>query len=322
MEIRSLGGKAIPVSRLVLGTMTFGKQVDESTARSMLDLAMERGINFVDTANVYTGGSSEEITGRILKGRRDKVVLATKVGITVGQTPLDMGLSKKTIEHQCELSLKRLQTDVIDLYYLHQPDAATPIEESLDAIDGLIRKGKVREFGVSNYSAWRIVQMRSLSEGKGMPVPAAVQPVYNLLARRIEAELLPMCSELGMLSIAFNPLAGGLLTGKHAVADLPSAGTRFDNNEAYRSRYWHPENFAAVEKLKAAAGNRSLISVALSWMLHHTKVDCVILGASSITQLEQNLESAVSGPLSREVVAICEEIWPGLRGVAPAYQRD
>jgi aryl-alcohol dehydrogenase-like predicted oxidoreductase len=321
-ETRPLGRMAVPVSRLVLGTMTFGKQVDESTARSMLDLAMERGVNFVDTANVYTGGSSEEITGRILKGRRDKVVLASKVGIAVGKTPLDTGLSKKTIEHQCELSLKRLQTDFIDLYYLHQPDAATPIEESLDAMAGLIRQGKVREFAVSNYSAWRIVQMRSLAEKKGMPVPAAVQPVYNLLARRIETELLPMCREIGMLSIAYNPLAGGILTGKHAADDQPPVGTRFDNNEVYRSRYWHQENFAAVERLKAAAGQRSLVSVALSWMLHHTPVDCVILGASGLEQLKQNLDAAASGPLSTELLAICEEIWPTLRGVAPAYQRD
>jgi aryl-alcohol dehydrogenase-like predicted oxidoreductase len=322
-ETRPLGRNAIPVSRLVLGTMTFGKQVDESTARSMFDLATERGINFVDTANVYTGGSSEEITGQLLKGRRDKFVLASKVGVAVGQTPLDMGLSKKTIEHQCELSLKRLQTDVIDLYYLHTPDLGTPIDESLDAMAGLIRQGKVREFAVSNYSAWRIAQMQTLAEKKGMPGPAAVQPMYNLLARRIEAELLPMCRELGILSIAYNPLAGGMLTGKHvAVEDQPPSGTRFDNNEAYRNRYWHKENFAAVERLKVAAEGRSLISVALAWMLNHTTVDCVILGASRLEQLKQNLDAAASGPLSPELLAACEEVWSMLRGVAPAYQRD
>jgi aryl-alcohol dehydrogenase-like predicted oxidoreductase len=322
-ETRPLGRKAVPVSRLVLGTMTFGKQVDESTARSMFDLAVERGINFVDTANVYTGGSSEEITGRLLKGRRDKFVLATKVGVAVGQSPLDTGLSKKVIEHQCELSLKRLQTDVIDLYYLHTPDAATPIDESLDAMAGLIRQGKVREFAVSNYSAWRIVRMQSLAQKNGMPAPAAVQPMYNLLARRIEAELLPMCRELGILSIAYNPLAGGILTGKHvAVEEQPPAGTRFDNNEPYRKRYWHEENFTAVERLKAAAGGRSLIEVALAWLLHHTQVDCVILGASGLEQLRQNLDAAESGPLGLEVLAACEEIWPALQGVAPAYQRD
>jgi aryl-alcohol dehydrogenase-like predicted oxidoreductase len=131
-----------------------------------------------------------------------------------------------------------------------------------------------------------------------------------------------MCRELGMLSIAYNPLAGGLLTGKHVVDGQPSAGTRFDNNEAYRSRYWHPENFAAVERLKAAAGERSLVSVALSWMLHHTKIDCVILGASSLEQLKQNLDAAESGPLNPDLLAVCEEIWPALRGVAPAYHRD
>ncbi|HVJ85913.1 MAG TPA: aldo/keto reductase [Caulifigura sp.] len=322
METRPLGRLAIPVSRLVLGTMTFGKQVDERAAASMLDVALERGVNFVDTANVYTGGASEQITGRLLMGRRDKVVLATKVGITVGQRPLDVGLSRKSIEHQCEQSLKRLGTDVIDLYYLHQPDAATPIEQSLEAMGGLIRQGKVREFAVSNYSAWRIADMRRLAELKGMPAPVAVQPVYNLLARRIEAELLPMCRAYGMRSIAYNPLAGGILTGKHTQEATPPAGTRFDNNDVYRSRYWHAENFAAVERLKAAAGGRSLVSVALAWVLNHTAVDCVILGASSLEQLRQNLDAAESGPLSAELLAACEEIWPALRGVAPAYQRD
>jgi aryl-alcohol dehydrogenase-like predicted oxidoreductase len=322
METRPLGRSAIPVSRLVLGTMTFGKQVDEQAASSMVDLALERGVNFIDTANVYTGGASEEILGRVLKGRRDKVVLATKVGITVGQTALDMGLSHKAIEYQCEQSLRRLATDRIDLYYLHQPDAATPLEESLDAVAGLIRQGKVREFAVSNYSAWRITQMQGLAEKQGIPGPAAVQPVYNLLARRIESELLPMCRELGILSVAYNPLAGGILTGKHSEAELPPKGTRFDGNEVYRGRYWHRENFEAVERLKAAAQGRSPISVALCWMLHHTPVDAVILGASSLEQLRQNLQAAGEGLLSSELQAACDEIWPPLRGIAPAYQRD
>jgi len=322
MQTRPLGRLAVPVSRLVLGTMTFGKQVDERVASSMLDLALERGLNFIDTANVYTGGASEEITGRLLKGRREKVVLATKVGVAVGRGPLDQGLSRKAIEHHCELSLKRLETDVIDLYYLHQPDASTPLEESLAAMAGLIKQGKVREWAVSNYSAWRIVHMRQLAEMAGMPAPAAVQPMYNLLARRIESELLPMCRRFGMLSIAYNPLAGGLLTGKHTAETPPPPGTRFDGNDAYRNRYWHGENFTAVKRLESAAGNRSLISIAISWMLNHTAADCVILGASDLDQLRQNLDAAESGTLSPELLAVCEEIWPALRGIAPAYQRD
>jgi aryl-alcohol dehydrogenase-like predicted oxidoreductase len=323
METRVLPGTDLTVSRLCLGTMTFGKQADERAAASMLDLCLERGVNFFDTANVYNAGVSETILGLLLKGRRDRVVLASKVGVKAGDGPLDSGLSRGAAQHHIEESLRRLQTDAVDLYYLHQPDPKTPLEESLSAMDGLVRQGKVRTVGASNYAAWQVCRMRWLAETSGYRPVSVTQPMYNLLARGIEAEYLPMCRALGVATVIYNPLAGGLLTGKHQADQAPPAGTRFDGNAIYRNRYWHAENFAAVSRLAAAARaeGRSLISVALGWLLHHTSIDCIILGASSLAQLRDNLQAAEDGPCSEATVAVCNEVWTSLRGITPAYMR-
>jgi aryl-alcohol dehydrogenase-like predicted oxidoreductase len=324
METRILGQTTFRVSRISLGTMTFGKQVDEPTASSMVDLCIDRGINFFDTANVYNAGASEAILGRILGACREKIILATKVGIRVGDASDQAGLSKQAIQRQIDESLSRLRTDYVDLYYLHQPDAATPIEETLDAFDRLVRAGKIRAVGVSNYSAWQVCRMRWIADlNKHLPV-AVAQPMYNLLARNIEPELLPMCKTFGFGTVCYNPLAGGLLTGKHHENQNPASGSRFDGNAVYRDRYWRAENFQALERLQKAAGSegRSLLSVALNWLLHHTPIDCVILGASSIKQLESNLNAAEEGSLSEPILAACREIWPLVRGISPIYHRD
>lgn len=323
METRTLAGTKLSVSRLCLGTMTFGAQVDRRAAASMLDVCLERGINFVDTANAYNKGGSETIVGQVLRGRRDKVVLASKVGIRAGDEPHDIGLSRRTIQHQIEASLRRLQTDYLDLYYLHQPDESTPLEETLAAFDELVRQGKVRYVAASNYAAWQVCRMHWLAERSGLQPPAVTQPMYNLLARGIEQEFLPMCRALGVSTVAYNPLAGGLLTGKHRADKPPASGTRFDANPAYQGRYWHPENFEAVAHLKAAAQaeGRSLVSLALAWLLHHTPVDCVILGASTLDQLAANLAAAEQGPCSSETLAACDEAWRIVRGISPVYNR-
>jgi aryl-alcohol dehydrogenase-like predicted oxidoreductase len=311
------------VSRLVLGTMTFGKQVDEQTAASMVDIGLERGINFIDTANVYNAGAAEVMLGRVLRGRRGRVVLATKVGIKMGDQPDQIGLSRRTIHAQIEQSLRRLQTDYVDLYYLHQPDPQTPLEESLATVEELVRQGKVRQVGASNYAAWQLCRMHALADAAGHQRLSVVQPLYNLLARRIEPELLPACRELDVRSVVYNPLAGGLLTGKHAAAHPPASGTRFDGNAAYQSRYWHNENFAAMQRLATAAETegRTLVSVALNWLLHNTPVDGIILGASSLAQLQENLAATEDGSCSAETLTICEDVWQTLRGIAPAYHR-
>jgi aryl-alcohol dehydrogenase-like predicted oxidoreductase len=319
---RIVAGTDLVVSRLCLGTMTFGGQVDEAAAACMLDAYLERGANFIDTANVYNAGRSEEILGGILQGRRDQVILASKVGIAVGAGAADKGLSRAAINKAIEDSLRRLRTDYLDIYYLHQPDYDTPIDESLAAMEKLVRQGKVRHLGASNYAAWQLCQMVMLADHRGCEPVRLTQPMYNLLSRGIEQELLPMCREFQLTTVAYNPLAGGLLTGKH-TAEAAIPGTRFDGNAAYRNRYWHGANFAAVAALaeRARELGTSLASLSLRWLLHHTPVDSVILGASSLTQLEQNLQAASQGPLPAQAITACDNVWQQLRGVAPQYNR-
>ncbi len=302
--------------------MTFGGQTDEPTARRMVDICMDRGINFFDTANAYNKGQSEVILGSVLKGRRHRVILATKVGMATGEPAGASPLSRKSILANIDASLRRLQTDYLDLYYLHLPDYEAPIEETLAAIDEVARAGKVRYPGTSNFAAWQVCQALWIAEKSGYKPPYVSQPMYNLLARGIEQEYLPFCRGFGVSNIVYNPLAGGLLTGKqHRERPLP--GTRFDANQMYLDRYWHPAYFDAVDELQkiAAQAGRSLIDLSLNWLLHHTVADCVILGASKIEQLEQNLDVWERGPLSHETVAALDCVWQTLRGVTPKYNR-
>lgn len=322
MERRKLGQSDLLVSRVALGTMTFGAQVDEATALAMVDRYLERGHNFIDTANVYNAGAAEQIVGKALKGRRDRVVLASKVGIRMGDGADERGLSPRAIRHGAEASLRRLGTDHLDLFYLHQPDPETPLEDSLGALEELVREGKVRVVGASNYASWQVCRMLWLAERSGWRPVDVVQPMYNLIARGVEDEFLPMCARFGLATVAYNPLAGGLLTGKHRP-EGPPPGTRFDRMPAYRDRYWHAANFEAVDELAAAsaAAGRSLVSVALGWLLHHTPTDCVVVGASSPGQLEENLAAAEEGPLEAETLPACQRVGAVLRGPTPRYYR-
>ena len=322
MENRLIGNTSLAVSPLSLGTMTFGAQVDEPTARSMVDLCLEHGVNFIDTANVYNAGVTESILGRILAGRRDQVVLASKVGIKAGEAPDEQGLSRAAIIKGIDGSLKRLQTDYVDLYYLHQPDYKVPLEESLGVMDELVRAGKVRFVAASNYASWQVAGMLWMAEKHHWQPVVAVQPMYNLLARRVEQELLPFCRQYGLAVIPYNPLAGGLLTGKH-VPEAPIAGTRFDRLAFYRDRYWHPENFAAVTRLSELAKSlgTTLPRLALRWVLQQPSVTSVILGASKLEHLRENLCVLDDPPLSSNALTVCEEVWATLRGISPAYNR-
>jgi len=317
-----LKGTDLEVSRLCLGTMTFGKPVDQVTATRMVDRCIDEGINFVDTANVYQAGLSESMLGEAMRGKRDKLIVATKVRGKMGDAPNESGLSKRAIFRAIEDSLQRLQTDYVDLYYLHQPDYAVPIEETLGAMEELVKQGKIRYPGTSNYSAWQVCEMLWIAKKNGYEPVYVSQPMYNLLARGIEQEYLLMAKKYDVTVIAYNPLAGGLLTGKHSqAAILP--GTRFDNNSMYQDRYWHAQNFAAVDKLKRASESvgRSLVDVALCWLLHHTQTDCVLLGATRMNQLEQNLAACEKGPVPPEVLQACDEVWAELHSPVPIYNR-
>jgi aryl-alcohol dehydrogenase-like predicted oxidoreductase len=312
----------LEVSRLCFGTMTFGKPVDQVTATRMVDRCIDEGINFVDTANVYQTGLSESMLGEAIRGKRDKLIVATKVRGKMGDGQDESGLSKRAICRAIDDSLKRLQTDYVDLYYLHQPDYEAPIEETLGAMEELVKQGKIRYPGTSNYSGWQVCEMVWIAKQNGYTPACVSQPMYNLLARGIEQEYLPMAKKYEVTVIAYNPLAGGLLTGKHSQAAIPP-GTRFDKNSMYQDRYWHAQNFAAVEKLKKASESvgRSLVDVALSWLLHHTQTDCVLLGATRMEQLEQNLAACEKGPVPLEVLQVCYEVWADLRSPVPTYNR-
>ena len=288
MEMRTLGRTDLKVSRVSMGAMNFGSQVSEADAVRMIDRCLDCGINFFDTANVYNRGMSETILGYALRGRRHQVVLASKVRGKMGDEPDDAGLSRAAIRKAIDGSLKRLGTDYLDIYYLHLPDWDTRIEETLGAMDELVTEGKVRYPASSNYASWQMVQMLWHAENHGF-VPASIsQPMYNVLARGIEQEYLACCREFRFAVVAYNPLAGGLLTGKHLPEAPPAAGTRFDGNAMYLDRYWHPAYFHAVKKLQAVAeqAGMSLIALAFRWLLSQPQVDSVILGASRLEHLE------------------------------------
>ncbi len=312
----------LDVSRFCFGTMTFGKPLDQAGATQLVNRCIEAGINFFDTANMYQTGVAETMLGHAIKGKRDRLVIASKVFFKIGDAPDQQGLSRKAILRALDESLQRLGTDYLDLYYFHAPDHNVPIEESMEAMASLVKQGKVRYPASSNYAGWQVVQMLGLAKDRGWPAPYVSQPMYNLLARGIEQEYLPMCKEFDVSTVVYNPLAGGLLTGKHKQAKI-TPGTRFDNNKLYQDRYWHEQYFQSVEQLRKIAqeAGRSLVSLALNWLLHHTASDCIILGASRLEQLNENLATVEDGRLPDDVLKACDEVWKNLRGPLPVYNR-
>jgi 1-deoxyxylulose-5-phosphate synthase len=323
MKIRRMGRTGLKVSEICLGTMTFGHQCDEPVSFAIMDKAAEHGVNFLDTADAYpvpptpeTAGQTEKIVGKWLKGRRERFVLATKCRIRVGNGPNDEGLSRKHILKAAEDSLRRLQTDYVDLYQAHAPDPDTPLEESLRAFDDLVQQGKVRYVGCSNYPAWQVALSLGISSELDLARFDCVQPRYNLLYREIETELLPLCRDQGLGVIAYNPLAGGFLTGKYKSLDAPVPGTRFTlgkTGELYRNRYWQQAQLEAVQQLQALFKPRgkSLVQIAIAWLVAQPGITSAIVGASRAEQLDESL-AAVNVTLDAEELEACNLAWYSL----------
>ena len=314
-----LGRTGLPVSRLCLGTMTFGLQCDEPASAAIMDRAAAGGITFFDTADVYpvgggleTVGRTEEIVGRWLAPRRHDVVIATKCSGGMSGRPWDRGTSRKHILDAIEGSLRRLRTDYVDLYQLHHPDPATPIDETLRALDDVVRAGKARYVGCSNFAAYKVARALGRSEVLGVCRFDSVQPRYNLLFRQIERELLPLCLEEGIGVIPYNPIAGGLLSGKHRREAGPTAGTRFtlgNAAERYQDRYWHEREFATVDALRPLAQEAGLplAGLAVAWTLAHPAITSAIIGASRPEQLD-DLLVAVEKPIPADLKARLDEL--------------
>jgi 1-deoxyxylulose-5-phosphate synthase len=304
MEHTRLGRTGLQVSRLCLGTMTFGLQCDEPTSVAILDRAAEGGIDFIDTSDAYplggdlaTRGVTEEILGRWLRGKRDRFIVATKCFVPTGPAPFDAGNSRKHIMSAVDASLQRLQTDYIDLYQLHGYDRATPIDETLGALDDLVHQGKVRYVGCSNFLTYQLVRAIGRSETLRLARFDSVQPRYNLLFRQIEREMLPFCREDGVGVIPYNPIAGGLLSGKHSRTAPPPEGGRFTLGSAgglYQDRYWHDREFDTIEALGnlAEEAGVSLVTLSVAWVLAHKAVTAPIVGASRSEQLDASLAAA------------------------------
>src|SRR6202167_2308536 len=319
MEHTRLGRTGLKVSRLCLGTMTFGLQSDESTAFAILDRAAEGGIDFLDTSDAYplggelsTRGITEEILGRWLRGKRDQFIVATKCFAPTGPAPFDGGNSRKHIMAAVDASLRRLRTDYIDLYQLHGYDRETPIDETLGALDDLVHSGKGRYTGCSNFLTSQLVRAIGRSETLRLARFDSVQPCYNLLFRQIEREMLPFCLEEGVGVIPYNPIAGGLLSGKHSRTAPPSEGTRFTLGNAaqnYQDRYWHDREFDTVDALRQLADKAgvSLVTLAVAWVLATPAITAPIVGASRPDQLDASL-AAVGFALDDDLKGQLDEL--------------
>jgi aryl-alcohol dehydrogenase-like predicted oxidoreductase len=293
MDQVRLGNCGLKVSRICLGTMTFGGGADEEISFKLMDRFLELGGTFLDTADQYSAGLSEQIVGRWIadRGVRDQVVLATKVYSQTGPGPNDGGLSRIHIQRAVEDSLRRLGTEVIDLYQIHRWDDDAPPEETLETLNDLVRQGKVRYIGCSNLKAWHLSRYLQLSRERGWSRFISLQPLYSALNRSIENEVLPLCAEEGLGVIAYNPLAGGVLTGKYSLHQAPAAGTRLGDMTGYQQRYYTEQGMAIVDDFVAAASARGVTpaQLALAWVLAEPRITCPIVGARNLEQLDDTL---------------------------------
>jgi aryl-alcohol dehydrogenase-like predicted oxidoreductase len=321
LETPYLAPRGAEPARVTLGTMNFGKRTSAAEAARIMDRAVERGVALFDTANMYTDGESERIVGRAVAARRDRVVLATKVGYGRAGGKAE-GLSRAAITKALDESLGRLATDYIDVYYLHGPDHATPIEETIDAMAEQIAKGRVRHFGVSNFASWQILEVDRLCDERALPRPRISQVMYNLLIRQVEIEYLPFARKYPIHTTVYNPLAGGLLTDRYQVGDSVAAGSRFDKNKLYQKRYWSERMLELVQSYRALAAEAqmSIVDLAYAWLASAPGVDSILVGPGSVEHLDAALD-AVGKEVSSELRDKARAIHEAFTGTDASYAR-
>lgn len=325
METVRLNGIDTPMSTLVLGTMTFGDTVDRDGAAAMLETALAAGVNTVDTANGYAGGATETMLGELLAGRHEEIVLATKAGMPHPDAGEHSPLSERGLRLALEGSLRRLRTERVDLFYLHQPDRKASLDETMQTVAALVEEGRIGALGVSNFAAWQIAEVNAAADRNGAPRPVVAQQLYNLVARRIEEEYVEFADTSRLHTMVYNPLGGGLLTGKHRFDAAPEGG-RFDDSrlaEMYKQRYWDAQLFEAIGELTGIAeqADLSLVELAFRWLISKPATGSVLLGGSKPHQLQANIDVLARGPLEESLVEACNRVGATLRGPMPAYNR-
>ncbi len=321
MEYRNLGRSGIRVSTLCLGTMMFGGATDAATSERIIAKAREAGVNFIDTADQYNDGRSEEVTGRAIARERDRWVLATKVCNPMGTGPNERGLSRKWVMEAAEASLQRLGTDYIDIYYLHKEDHGTPLEETVRAIADLQRQGKIRYFGVSNHRAWRIAEICNIADRFGIDRPVVSQPYYNAMNRMPEVEQLPACAHYGLGVVPYSPLARGVLTGKYRPDVPPPPGTRAGRQDMRMMQTeWRPESLHLAQQIKAHAEARRITpgQFAVAWVLNNRLVTAVIGGPRTEEQWDDYL-GALAYRFTAEDEALIDRLVPTGHPSTPGY---
>lgn len=293
MEYRRLGTAGLKVSVIGLGCNALGGRADRATSVRVVARALDLGVTFLDTANTYTGGQSESIIGEALRGRRHEAIVATKAGMKVGDGPNDTGTSRYHLVRELEGSLRRLGTDYVDLYQVHRFDAETPLEETLEALDDMVRSGKVRYIGCSNYAAWQVAKAVGIQRARNLAPFVSVQPSYSLVDRSVEAELVPACLDLGLGLIAYLPLGGGILTGKYRPGEEPPPGTRAAAQPGFRQRLT-PRNLAIGQTVARLAREMGVApsQLALAWLIRRPAVATAIAGATREAQVEENAKAA------------------------------
>ena len=292
MKYCYLGSTGIQVSRLCLGTMTFGRESDNATSQAVFNQCRDAGINFIDCANVYSEGRAELILGELIAGCRDELIITSKFGVQMGAGLNDDGASRRNLTASLEASLKRLKTEYVDIYFLHCFDAHTPIEETLRALDDVVAQGKVRFCGVSNFAAWQIAKALGVSARYGWIPLHCIQPMYNLVKRQAEVEILPLAQSESLGVVSYSPLAGGILSGKYGKNRQAAQG-RLMENEMYQRRYADQWMYDAAVRLTQLAEDNGYhpISLAVAWVAHHPAVAAPIIGARNVEQLNDSLKS-------------------------------